>query len=165
MTAKSTAMQPNEYTAVMSPLLGLTLEEVVMTRYFHPPSGGVSDQDLFLRLDSVGWVGFRTASDGYGLRIDVGPAPEPADMQELGHVAPVSVASDDRFTKLLHATLDAVSLISLPWATEPIGLALGFGTGTVVIIDWGDELLVANELPNYVIDGDGRPAVIGPLPL
>ena len=102
------------------------------------------------------WIQFTGATlarlfgkpDGWGMGLDQSP-PTGSNMGPAGRTVIKDMAKMRPFSQCMGYALKAVAVCSSPGSADPIGVRLNFESGGVIyILNWGDELVVDNQLPN-----------------
>lgn len=132
---------------LLGELLGKHLTGVGGT--FHVYEGRVSKEPLALWCSFDGGAPFRFtgASDGWLLVIDdVGPAN--VDMGEAGSIGFFDMSLMPPFPLAMAQQVRAVWRIASPRPENTIGVRLDFDSGTIRILNWGDEMHIASGFPS-----------------
>jgi hypothetical protein len=134
---------------VLRKVLGKRLIGVVGD--FHVFEGEVktTPNSVWLRFDGLPQYRFAGASDGWHLIVDE-TAPREFNMQESGQVRVVDMAGADSFGPVFQRVLRRAWIICSPGQRDISGVRLDFETATVRIINWGDEMHIAEGLPTDV---------------
>jgi len=141
--------------------LGHTLRKIVGSMH-RLGTEGRSDAPLCL------WLFFETlpvfrltgTSEGWGMQID-NTLPEPVDLGESGEIILCDISRSSIFGQGIGHALRAVWSVHSPPQGEMIGVRLDFGQSVKpLILNWGDELYVAEHYP-----ADAREDEIQEVPL
>ena len=102
---------------------------------------------LWLFFDTLPGLRLSGAADGWSIQADDAP-PEPIDLEESGEIILRDVSHKSAFQRALGRALQAAwSVQSFP-AGEVIGIRFDFGPSiTPCILNWGDELYIAEQYP------------------
>jgi hypothetical protein len=126
---------------------------------------GLSDAPLGL------WFFFETlpvfrltgAPDGWSLLID-GILPEPTDLGESGEIILRDISHRSGFGKVIGQDLCSMWSVQSPPEGKIIGMRFDFGRpGKLLVLNWGDELYMAEQYPDDARDGEIREVPIMPV--
>jgi len=129
---------------------------------FHVFEGEVSTtpNSLWLTFEGMPRYHIRGSSDGEHLMADR-EDPEEFDMQQLGAIRLLDMAGQEPFLKVFNQCLRRAWLISFAWpGTGTIGARLDFDTAMVRVLNWGDDIHIAEDFPS-----DARPDEFAETPL
>jgi hypothetical protein len=108
------------------------------------------------------WVQFAGATrvrlfgkpDGWGMGLDETPATG-SDMGSAGRTVIKDMAKMKPFLKCMESALQGAALFTSAGSREPVGVRLSFESGGVILIlNWGDELVVDSRPPKDAAPGD-----------
>jgi hypothetical protein len=121
---------------------------------FHVYEGIVSIDPIaiWLGFDGERPYRFAGASDGWHLVVD-DAGPTEIDMQESGAIRLRDLSATPIFARAMNRRVLRGWLILSPSPKDVIGVRLDFDVSTMRILNWGDEIYVASELPD---DADPR---------
>ena len=127
-------------------VLGKKLRSIVGT--FHVNRGKVSSAPIsvWLGFDDVRRYRFGGASDGWHLVMDE-VEPKEVDMQDAGAIRVCDMGRDSPFSKMLDQRVVRVWLMSSSEPRDIVGVRFDLDTATLRILNWGDEMYVAEDLP------------------
>jgi hypothetical protein len=145
----------NDHLLALRSVIGETLVDCVSTQHISR-EGKAADLDLYLRFESSGWIQLRGAADGRAIQSTLGTEPETFDMGESGHVTPQRAESSDPRSRFVGRQLTRLEPILMPNSADPIGVELVFGRQLVLVYNWGDTLLTATSMPEYLIKAGAR---------
>jgi len=116
---------------------------------FHVYEGRVSKEPLALwcSFDSGTPYRFTGASDGWLLVID-DVSPANVDMGEAGSIRFLDMSLMPPFSLAMAQQVRAVWRIASPRPENTVGIRFDFDSGTIRILNWGDEMRVASEFPS-----------------
>jgi|GEM_PF-5953816 len=101
-----------------------------------------SGDELGLKCDSSA-EGLELASEG----------PEPNfGMDQYGEVVTRDSSSEHPFSPVVNSELISVRNLLIPRQAKPLGVVLRFRpVGNLVIVNWGNDLLVEAEVPAFIL--------------
>jgi len=115
---------------------------------FHVYDGRVSSDPIALWFGFEGTRAFRFAGTSDGWRIIVDDAePREVDMHESGSIRFVDLAQAPAVSRAMGSHVRQAWLVVSPRPSDVIGVRLDFDTGTVRILNWGDQMRLAPEFP------------------
>ena len=117
---------------------------------------------LWLFFDTLPGVRLSGAADGWSIQADDTP-PEPIDLEESGEIILRDVSRKSVFQRALGRALQAAwSVQSFPTG-EAIGIRFDFGQSiTPCVLNWGDELYIAEHYPADAQKNELREVAIMP---
>ena len=97
-------------------------------------------------------VGLECDSSGEGLDLLTEPPRPDFDMDRYGEVVTRDGSSEQPFVPLINGELIVVRELRIPRQVKPLGVVMGFRPlGKLVIVNWGDDLLVEAEVPAFIL--------------
>jgi hypothetical protein len=101
-----------------------------------------SGDELGLECDS--------SAEGLELATD-GPKPD-FGMDEYGEIVTRDSSSEQPFAPVINGEFMSVRNLRVPRQVKPLGVVLRFRPiGKLVIVNWGDDLLVEAEVPAFIL--------------
>jgi hypothetical protein len=97
-------------------------------------------------------LGLQCDSSAEGLEFNTeGPEPD-FSMDEYGEIVTRDDSSEQPFAPVINTELMSVRNLRVPRQVKPLGVVLRFGSaGKLVIVNWGDDLLVKAEVPAFIL--------------
>ncbi len=100
-------------------------------------------------------LGCDTAAEGLLLQGD--PFRPDVDMGESGLLVTVDASTEEPYAHLIGATLGEIKELWVPGDSKPIGVLHRFpDVGQLVVVNWGDDLLIDGSLPSGVAASSPR---------
>jgi hypothetical protein len=144
--------------------IGQTLRKIVASIHVFDTAALGCDVPLCLWLffDTLPGVRLSGAADGWSIQADDTP-PEPIDLEESGEIILRDVSRTSVFQRALGRALQAAwSVQSFPTG-EVIGIRFDFGQSiTPCVLNWGDELYIAEQYPADAQKNELREVLIMP---
>jgi hypothetical protein len=117
---------------------------------------------LWLFFDTLPGLRLCGAADGWSIQADDTP-PEPIDLQESGEIILRDVSRKSVFQRALGRALQAAWSVQSSPTGEVIGIRLDFGQSiTPCVLNWGDELYIAEQYPADAKKNELREVAIMP---
>ena len=117
---------------------------------------------LWLFFDTLPGVRLSGAADGWSIQADDAP-PEPIDLEESGEIILRDVSRKSVFQKALGRALQAAWSVQSSPNGEVIGIRFDFGQSiTPCVLNWGDELYIAEQYPADAKKNELREVAIMP---
>ena len=92
--------------------------------------------------------------DGWGMGLDEA-VPTGSDMGPAGRTVLIGMAEMRPFLECMGSPLQAGAFFTSAGSSEPVGLRLSFESGgRILILNWGDELIVDSRPPRDAAPGD-----------
>ena len=137
----------------LRPLVGRLLKGV--TASYHVYENRCSDEPASIWLKFEGIPAYRVggASDGWRLILD-NEQPKERDMQEYGSMVNCELSARAPFAAVVGRHLEHAWLISSGDGQDVIGVRFDFGASILRIVNWGDELRAAVDLPPDASPGE-----------
>lgn len=102
---------------------------------------------LWLFFDTLPGLRLSGAADGWSIQADDTP-PEPIDIEESGEIILRDMSRKSTFQRALGRTLHSAWLVQSSPSGEVIGIRFDFGQSiTPCVLNWGDELYIAEQYP------------------
>jgi hypothetical protein len=102
---------------------------------------------LWLFFDTLPALRLSGTADGWGIQADNTP-PEPIDLQESGEIFLRDISHKSVFQKALGRALQSAWSMQASPTGEVIGIRFDFGQSiTPYVLNWGDELYIAEHYP------------------
>jgi hypothetical protein len=118
--------------------------------------------DLWFFFDTLPVFCLTGASDGWSIQID-DILPEPVDMGESGEIVLCDISRRSIFGKVVGKALRSVWSVQSPPQGEVIGVRFDFGAPVKpLVLNWGDELYVAEHYPDDARDDEFQEIPIMP---
>lgn len=131
---------------ILRQILGKRLTSVAGAFHVYEERVSPVPISVWLAFDGAPPYRFRGASDGWHLVVDEG-VPKEIDMQESGSVRIRDMRGEGPFPKILNQRVRRSWLVLSPGLGDIIGVRLDFRIAAVRILNWGDEMYVAESLP------------------
>lgn len=141
--------------------LGLRLERV-QGEFYEGYQAEVHDSliAVWIQFSGLARVRLFGEADGWGIGVDEA-FPTGSDMGPAGVSVIRDMANSGPFSRCLQSPLQDAALFRSPGSDQPVGVRLRFvPLRDVLILNWGDELLVRNRPP---IDATADDLVVCPL--
>jgi hypothetical protein len=132
---------------ILRRITGKRLTSAVGTFHVYKGSASADPIAVWLGFDGERPYRFAGASDGWHLIVDDAD-PKEIDMQESGVIRPRDLSTMPTFARAMNRRVLHGWLILSPSPKDVIGVRLDFDVSTMRILNWGDEIYVASELPN-----------------
>jgi hypothetical protein len=117
---------------------------------------------LWLFFDTLPALCLSSAADGWSIQADDTP-PEPLDLQESGEIILRDVSRKSVFQRALGRALQAAWSVQSSPTGEVIGIRFDFGQSiTLCVLNWGDELYIAEQYPADAKKNELREVAIMP---
>ena len=128
--------------------IGHTLHKIVAAVHvFDPAAPCDAPLCLWLFFDTLPGVRLSGAADGWSIQADDTP-PEPIDLEESGEIILRDVSRTSVFQRALGRALQAAWSVQSAPTGEVVGIRFDFGQSiTPCVLNWGDELYVAEHYP------------------
>jgi len=102
---------------------------------------------LWLFFDTLPGLRLSGAADGWSIQADDTP-PEPIDLEESGEIILRDVSRKSVFQRALGRALQSAWSVQSSPTGEVIGIHFDFGQSiTPCVLNWGDELYIAEQYP------------------
>jgi len=102
---------------------------------------------LWLFFDTPPGLRLSSAADGWSIQADDTP-PEPMDLEESGEIILRDVSRKSAFQRAMGRVLQSAWSVHSSPTGEVIGIRFDFGQSiTPCVLNWGDELYVAEQYP------------------
>src|SRR6266567_3226606 len=102
---------------------------------------------LWLFFDTLPGLRLYSAADGWSIQADDTP-PEPIDLEESGEIILRDVSRKSVFQRALGRALQSAWSVHASPTGEVIGIRFDFGQSiTPCVLNWGDELYIAEQYP------------------
>jgi hypothetical protein len=117
---------------------------------------------LWLFFDTLPGLRLSGAADGWGIQADDTP-PEPIDLEESGEIILRDVSRKSVFQRALGRALQSAWSVQASPTGEVIGIRFDFGESiTPCVLNWGDELYIAEQYPADAKKNELREVAIRP---
>jgi hypothetical protein len=117
---------------------------------------------LWLFFDTLPALCLSSAADGWSIQAD-GTPPEPIDLQESGEIILRDVSRKSVFQRALGRALQSAWSVQSSPTGEVIGIRFDFGQSiTPCVLNWGDELYIAEQYPADAKKNELREVAIMP---
>jgi len=117
---------------------------------------------LWLFFDTLPALRLSSAADGWSIQADDAP-PEPIDLQESGEIILRDISRKSVFQRALGIALQSAWLVQSSPTGEVIGIRFDFGQSiTPCVLNWGDELYIAEHYPADAKKNELREVAIMP---
>ena len=117
---------------------------------------------LWLFFDTLPGLRLSGAADGWSIQADDTP-PEPMDLEESGEIILRDVSRKSVFQRALGRALQSAWLVQSSPTGEVLGVRFDFGQSiTPCVLNWGDELYIAEHYPADAKDDELREVFIMP---
>ena len=144
--------------------IGYTLRKIVASVHVFDTAALCCDVPLCLWLcfDRLPGVRLSGAADGWSIQADDTP-PEPIDLEESGEIILRDVSRKSVFQRALGRDLQAAWSVQSAPTGDVIGIRFDFGQSiTPCVLNWGDELYIAEHYPADASQHELREVPIGP---
>ena len=102
---------------------------------------------LWLFFDTLPGLRLSGAADGWSIQAD-GTPPEPIDLEESGEIILCDLSRKSVFQRALGRVLQSAWSVHSSPTGEVIGIRFDFGQSiTPCVLNWGDELYIAEHYP------------------
>ena len=117
---------------------------------------------LWLFFDTLPGLRLSGAADGWSIQADDTP-PEPLDLEESGEIILRDVSRKSVFQRALGRALQSAWSVQSAPTGEVIGIRFDFGKSiTPCVLNWGDELYIAEQYPADAKKNELREVAIMP---
>ena len=117
---------------------------------------------LWLFFDTLPGLRLSGAADGWSIQADDTP-PEPIDLEESVEIILRDVSHTSAFQMALGRTVQSAWFVQYSPTGEVIGVRFDFGQSiTPCVLNWGDELYIAEQYPADAKDDELREVPIMP---
>jgi len=118
------------------------------------PAANESPISIWVQFAGVPRVRLFGKPDGWGMGLDEA-LPAEADMGSVGRTVIREMAEMKPLSNCMESALQGAALFTSADSPEPVGVRLSFESGGVVLIlNWGDELVVDSRPPRDAAPGD-----------
>jgi hypothetical protein len=115
-----------------------------------------------LFFDTLPVLRLASAADGWSIQADDTP-PEPIDLQESGEIILRDISRKSVFQRALGRALQSAWSVQSSPTGEAIGIRFDFGQSiTPCVLNWGDELYIAEQYPADARKNELREVAIMP---
>jgi hypothetical protein len=131
-------------------IVGKLVVDAAVAGHVFRPGDDPHPTVYYLNVDSMGWIEIGGDPAGWGLVWRTCAVPEETDMQEYGKVIILSLRDSSPFEALIGSTVRRVEAVVLPQSPLPIGVSVAWEGGSVLIFNWGDDVYVSEDWPEYL---------------
>lgn len=134
---------------------GRCLEQVEGEFYMGcQPAADESPISIWVQFAGTARVRLFGKPDGWGMGLDETP-PIGSDMGPAGRTVIREMATMKPFLNCMESALQGAALFTSTDSPEPVGVRLSFESGgSVLILNWGDEIVVDSQPPRDAAPGD-----------
>jgi hypothetical protein len=150
--------------AELGQAIGHKLRKIVASMHLFGLEGrSDAPLDLWFFFETLPVFHLTGASDGWSLQID-DILPEPVDMGESGEIVRCDISQRSIFGKVRGKALRSVWSVQSPPQGPVIGVRFDFGEPVKpLVLNWGDELYVAEHYPDNAGDDELQEIPIMPV--
>ena len=132
---------------ILGRITGKRLTSAVGTFHVYEGRASIEPIAVWLGFDGERPYRFAGASNGWHLVVD-DASPKEVGMQESGAIRLRDLSTTPIFAHAMNRRVLRGWLILSPSPKDVIGIRLDFDVCTTRILNWGDEIYVASELPD-----------------